>query len=70
MIGKPLIIPLIPQTEVTVTFSKLKEDMRGICYNDLDELDFAVAATVGVLEIFYLLIKSQFAVRMRILVMI
>ena len=31
-------------------FPKLKEDMRGIRYNDLDELESAMAARVRVLE--------------------
>ena len=31
-------------------FPKLKEDMRGIRYNDLEELESAVAARVRVLE--------------------
>ena len=31
-------------------FPKIKEDMRGICYSDLDELEVAVAERVKVVE--------------------
>ena len=35
-------------------FPKLKEDMMGICYYDLEELESAVAVRVRVLENSYL----------------